>query len=73
MASKVFEQDGVVEARIDSDRGGLLIKTKDADSFYLAFNRIVLDNGFKIEVVTPADEDVDAVYQYLISGKRESA
>ena len=73
LASRVFEQDGVVEARIDPDRGGLLIKTKDADSFYLAFNRIVLDNGFKIEIVAPADEDVDAVYQYLISGRKGEA
>jgi ABC-2 type transport system ATP-binding protein len=73
LASRVFEQDGVVEARIDSERGGLLIKTKDADSFYLAFNRIVLDNGFKIEVVTPADEDVDAVYQYLIGSRKDEA
>lgn len=73
LASKVFEQDGVVEARIDKDLDGLLIKTRDADSFYLAFNRIVLDNGFKIEVVAPADEDVDAVYQYLISGRKDEA
>jgi ABC-2 type transport system ATP-binding protein len=73
LASKVFEQDGVVEARIDKDLGGLLIKTRDADNFYLAFNRIVLDNNFKIEVVAPADEDVDAVYQYLISGRKDEA
>jgi ABC-2 type transport system ATP-binding protein len=73
LASRVFEQDGVVEARIDSERGGLLIKTRDAASFYLAFNRIVLENGFKIEVFTPADEDVDAIYQYLISGRRDEA
>jgi len=73
LASRVFEQDGVVEARIDSDRGGLLIKTRDADGFFLAFNRVVLDNDFKIEVVTPADEDVDAVYQYLIGTGSEKS
>jgi ABC-2 type transport system ATP-binding protein len=73
LASRVFEQDGVVEARIDAERGGLLIKTRDADRFFLAFNRVVLDNDFKIEVVTPADEDVDAVYQYLIGGGSEKA
>jgi ABC-2 type transport system ATP-binding protein len=73
LASKVFEQDGVVEARIDKDLDGLLIKTRDASSFYLAFNRIVLDNDFKIKVVAPADEDVNAVYQYLISGRKDDA
>jgi ABC-2 type transport system ATP-binding protein len=73
LASRVFEQDGVVEARIDKDLDGLLIKTRDANGFYLAFNRIVLDNGFKIQVVAPADEDVDAVYQYLISGRKDES
>ena len=51
-----------------TDVDGLLVRTKDADQFFLAFNRIVLDNGLKIESVTPADEDVDAVYEYLIGG-----
>jgi ABC-2 type transport system ATP-binding protein len=72
LASRVFEQDGVVEARIDTELGGLLIKTRDADAFFLAFNRIVLDNDLRIEVVTPADEDVDAVYQYLIGGSEKA-
>ena len=73
LASRVFEQDSVVEARIDAERGGLLVKTRDPDRFYLAFNRIVLDNGLKIESVTPADEDVDAVYQYLIGDEKDKA
>ena len=69
LASRVFEQDGVVEACLDEESGGLLIKTRDAEKFYLAFNRIVLDNGLKIESVAPADDDVDAVYQYLIGSQ----
>jgi len=73
LASRVFEHDSVVEARIDEERRGLLVKTRDADAFYLAFNRIVLDDGLRIESVAPADEDVDAVYQYLIGGDKEQA
>ncbi len=68
LASRVFQVDHVVEARIDEDRGGLLVKTKDADRFYLVLNHIVLENGLKVEAVAPADEDVDAVYEYLIGG-----
>jgi ABC-2 type transport system ATP-binding protein len=66
VASKVFEHDHVVEAKISDDRKGLLVHTKDADSFYLLLNRIVLENDIRIEAVMPADEDVQAVYQYLI-------
>jgi ABC-2 type transport system ATP-binding protein len=68
LAARVFQVDSVVEARIDEERGGLLVKTKDAERFYLAFNHIVLEDQVRVEAVTPADESVDAVYDYLIGG-----
>ena len=43
LASRVFEQDPVVEARVHADGGGLLVKTRDADRFYLLLNQLVLD------------------------------
>ena len=67
LASKVFEQDHVVEARVHADGGGLLIKTRDADRFYRMLNHIAL-NGIEIESVTPADDNVNSVYEYLIGG-----
>jgi len=68
LASKVFEQDHVVEARLDPDSGGLLIKTRDADRFYRMLNQIALD-GIEIESVAPADDNVNSVYEYLIGGE----
>jgi len=67
LAARVFEMDSVVEARI-VDGGGLLVRTRNADRFFLRLNRVVLDSGLAIEAITPADEDVHAVYQYLIGG-----
>jgi ABC-2 type transport system ATP-binding protein len=66
LASKLFEVDHVVEARITKDRRGLLVSTKDADGFHLLLNRIVLENNLAVESIVPADADVHAVYQYLI-------
>ena len=71
LASRVFEQDGVVEVKIHEDRLGLLVRTKDANGFYAALNRVVLDNNLNIEAVTPADEDVQAVYEYLIGDEKD--
>jgi len=71
LASRVFEQDGVVEVKIHDDRQGLLVRTKDAASFYLLLNRVVMDDGLAVEAVTPADEDVQAVYEYLIGSERD--
>jgi ABC-2 type transport system ATP-binding protein len=66
LASHVFDQDSVVEARIHEDRRGLFVKTRDADGFYLLLNRIVVDGGLNVESITPVDDDLSAVYQYLI-------
>ncbi|HTT61211.1 MAG TPA: ABC transporter ATP-binding protein [Bryobacteraceae bacterium] len=66
LASRLFEQDHVVEAKVSEDGRGLLVRTRDADSLYLLLNRIVLDNGLEVEAVAPADDDVNSVYQYLI-------
>jgi ABC-2 type transport system ATP-binding protein len=70
LASKVFTQDHVVEAQIHKDGKGLLVKTRDADRFYLMLNHIAM-NGINIESVAPADDDVNSVYEYLI-GPEES-
>jgi ABC-2 type transport system ATP-binding protein len=68
LAARVFEQDSVVEAKIHKDRHGLFIKTRDADSFYLLLNDIVVRDGLAVESVAPVDDDINAVYQYLIGG-----
>jgi len=66
LASRVFELDNVVEVKMHDDRQGLLVSTRDADSFYLLLNKVVLDGHLSIETVAPADDDVHAVYRYLI-------
>jgi ABC-2 type transport system ATP-binding protein len=71
LASQVFLHDYVVEARVLHDGRGLLVKTRDADRFYLLLNRIA-QNGIDIESVAPADDDVLSVYEYLI-GTEEPA
>ena len=71
LAARVFEQDSVVEARLHADRGGLLIKTRDADRFYRLLNQIAL-NGIEIESVAPADDNVNSVYEYLIGGEEST-
>src|SRR5437763_6748598 len=68
VASRLFCQDHVVEAKLHADGKGLLVRTQDADQFYLLLNRIVLDEDIAIEAVAPADDDVNSIYQYLIGG-----
>ena len=69
LASRLFQDDHVVEAKIHPDGRNLLLRTRDADSFYLLLNRVILDSGLEVESVAPADDDVNSVYQYLIGAE----
>jgi len=68
LASRLFSQDHVVEAKLNKDGKGVLVRTRDADQFYLLLNRIVVEEGIGLDAVAPADDDVNSVYQYLIGG-----
>src|SRR5687768_5860317 len=73
LAAYVFAQNHVVEARLHDDRRGLFVKTRDADGFYLMLNRAVAEGEVNIESVAPVDDDLSAVYQYLIGTSGGSA
>jgi ABC-2 type transport system ATP-binding protein len=65
LAAKTMECKHTIEVSIHHDELGLLVKTRDADGLYLMLNQIA-SNGIDIESVTPADDDVNSVYEYLI-------
>lgn len=73
LAAYVFKQNHVVEARLHDDRGGLFVKTRDADRFYLLLNRAVSEGEVNVESVAPVDDDLSAVYQYLIGSSGGNA
>ena len=65
VASRLFNEDHVTEIRLNDDRMGLLVMTRDREHFARALSRIARD-GQRIDGVVPADENVDALYEYLI-------
>lgn len=68
LASLLFQEDHIAEIKVNDDRLGLLVMTRDREQFSRALGRIAL-NGHKIESVIPADENVDALYEYLIGNR----
>jgi ABC-2 type transport system ATP-binding protein len=66
LASKIFELDHCVEAKLHADGAGVFVRTSDVDQFYTVINRIVSEGTVKIEAISPADDDANAIYQYLI-------
>jgi len=66
LAARMFRTDEVVEARLHEDRHGLFVKTRNPDRFYLLLNEIVAQGEVNVESVAPVDDDLSAVYEYLI-------
>ena len=73
LAARVFDKDHVVEARLHDDRQGLFVRTRDADRFYLLLNQVVAEGEINIESIAPVDDDLSAVYQYLIGSDGSSS
>ncbi len=68
LASRAFEQDNVVEARLLTEGDAVLIKTRDADKFCKLLNYLALD-GIDIESVAPIDDNANSIYEYLIGNE----
>jgi ABC-2 type transport system ATP-binding protein len=66
LAARLFEYEHTVEARINEDGKGLFIKTRRPDDFYLLLNELITEQRLQVESVAPVDDDLSAVYQYLI-------
>ncbi len=69
VAALFFAEGHITEIRLNEDRQGLLVMTKDREEFSRTLSRIALD-GHRIDSVIPADENVDALYEYLIGEGR---
>jgi len=68
VAAQLFGEPHIAEIRLNDDGMGMLVMTRDRQQLARALGRIALD-GHRIEAVVPADENVDALYEYLIGGR----
>jgi hypothetical protein len=51
----------------------VFIKTRNADAFYQLLNRVVVEDRINVESVSPVDDDLNAVYHYLIESNGGSS
>jgi ABC-2 type transport system ATP-binding protein len=72
LAARLFAAEHIVEVKVNPDGRGLLVRTRDSDAFHRLLNKVVLDDRLDLEAVAPADDDVGAVYQYLIGSETEA-
>ena len=69
LAARMFRDDNVVEARLHDDGRGLFVKTRNPDRFYQLLNEVVAQGEIEVESIAPVDDDLSAVYDYLIGAQ----
>jgi ABC-2 type transport system ATP-binding protein len=69
LAAQMFALTEVIEARVHDDRQGLFVKTRNPDQFYLSLNEVVSKGEISVESIAPVDDDLSAVYEYLIGAQ----
>jgi ABC-2 type transport system ATP-binding protein len=69
LAAQMFGKTEVIEARLHDDRQGLFVKTRNPDQFYLSLNEVVAQGEISVESIAPVDDDLSAVYDYLIGAQ----
>jgi len=73
LAARLFGAEHVVEVKLHDDRKGLLVRTRDRDACFALLNRVLLELDLTVEAMSPADEDVQAVYSYLLGSEGGAA
>jgi ABC-2 type transport system ATP-binding protein len=69
VAALLFNEDHITEIRLNEDRLGLLVMTRNREQFSRVISCIALA-GHSIDSIIPADENVDALYEYLIGERK---
>jgi ABC-2 type transport system ATP-binding protein len=69
LASLLFSENHITEVKLQDDRLGLLVMTRSREEFSAMLTRLATTEC-SIESVVAADDNVDALYGYLIGGGR---
>jgi len=67
LASKLVVFDDVVGVELVRAGGGILVETRSPDAFYSRLCSLALEHGTAIEQVESQDDNLDAVFRYLVN------
>lgn len=66
LTSKILEGDDVLSVQFNREKSEVEIKTLKPDQFYARLPQIALDNQIKIHSIQSPDENLQAVFEYLV-------
>ena len=70
IASRLFEQGHLQQAQLHDDQRGLIARARDVDAFHLAFNELVVREGWRIDAIGPISETTRAAYRHWVTDEQ---
>jgi ABC-2 type transport system ATP-binding protein len=67
LATRMMAWDDVEGVRVLADESGLLVETHSPDKFYSRLPALSLENGLAIKSVYSDDDNLEAVFRYLVN------
>ncbi|MFO0907525.1 MAG: ABC transporter ATP-binding protein [Isosphaeraceae bacterium] len=67
LAARLVAHPDVVGIVLERTEGGILVETRAPDAFYGRLAALALDDGISIDHVESADDNLDAVFRYLVN------
>ncbi len=64
--AEILRRASLTEILMHEDGGGFHLRTRQASQVFDLINELVVQKGFTLEAIGPADENVQSVYQYLV-------
>ena len=66
LASLLINYEDVASVNLDVENSGIVIETVKPDDFYSRLPAIILENDIKVENIHSPDDNLQAVFQYLV-------
>ncbi|MCP5105480.1 MAG: ABC transporter ATP-binding protein [bacterium] len=66
LAEKMVAGDFVLNVNINDEENKIVVETNNRDSFFDSLTGIIVENGLEVEEMTSPDDNLQAVFDYLI-------
>jgi len=66
IAKKIINDKHILNIKFNDEDGQVIINTNNRDKFFDELSRIIVENKLKIEEITSPDDNLQAIFDYLI-------
>ncbi len=66
LAARFVKEPYVRNLRFEEDASGLVVETYNRDGFFGRLNAVILEGGVRVDEITSPDDNLQAVFDYLV-------